>query len=51
MSDNSINVPWPPLALGEAGWRRRLRALLAAELAIRLQNVFQLDAAICPLMG
>jgi hypothetical protein len=27
MSDNSITVPWPPLALGEAGWRRRLEDL------------------------
>ena len=35
MGDNSITVPWPPLALGEDGWRRRLEDLAArAELLV-----------------
>ena len=43
-TDNSITVPWPPLALGEAGWRYRLESIANQAEALIGRKVVSMQA-------
>ena len=43
-SNNSINVPWPPLALGEAGWKSRLESIATQAEALVGRKVVSMQA-------
>jgi hypothetical protein len=44
-TDNTISVPWPPLALGEAGWKSRLESIATQAEALVGRKVVSMQAS------